>query len=81
MIVSELNPGRFKDGPAHYPTTQGSLKSLLTDHWHLILSDSGKAELYAWQTDPREETDLSQTEAGKLIVSDLKERLNTQLGK
>jgi arylsulfatase A-like enzyme len=80
-IISELSPGRFKDGPSYYPATQGGLRSLLTDEWHLIVSDSGKSELYAWKRDPREENDLAKTEAGQVVVRELLERLNSQVGR
>jgi arylsulfatase A-like enzyme len=80
-IVSELSPGRFKDGPSHYPVTQGGLKSLVTDEWHLIVSDSGKSELYAWRRDPKEENDMAHTGVGQIVVRELTERLNSQLGR
>src|SRR5262249_4451695 len=40
-ILSEVSPGRFKAGPPNYPTAHGGgLKSLITNQWHFILSES-----------------------------------------
>jgi arylsulfatase A-like enzyme len=76
-ILSEVNPGRFKGGPPNYPTADGGgLKSLITKQWHLILSESGSAELYAWRQDRREVNNLAETFAGRAAVKGLKRQLD-----
>jgi len=74
-VVSELSPGRFKDGPVNYPTTKGSLKSIVTSEWHLIVSDSGETQLFAWRRDPQESNNLAETSAGRVIADELKQQL------
>jgi hypothetical protein len=74
-ILSELSPGRFRDGPSNYPASRGGLKSLITDEWHFIFSESGDAELYAWREDPKETRNLAG--ASRPVVEELKQRLNS----
>jgi arylsulfatase A-like enzyme len=74
-VLSEVNPGRFKEGPPSYPTSAGGLRSLVTDQWHLILSQSGTAELYAWRADRNETQNLSETPAGQAAILALKRDL------
>lgn len=73
-VVSEVSPGRFKEGPPSYPTTSGWLKSVVTDRWHLIRSQSGRTELYAWGDDREEARDLATTPAGQAVIPEI-ERL------
>ncbi len=72
--LSEVNPGRFKEGPSNYPTTSGWLKSVVTDRWHLLRSETGRTEIYAWQEDREEAHDVSATPGGAAAIADL-ERL------
>lgn len=74
-VLSDLQPGRFKDGPANYPTTKGRLQSLVNQQWHFILSENDQAELYAWREDPGEKRNLADTEHGKKIVDEFRKRL------
>jgi hypothetical protein len=67
-VVSEVSPGRFLESPPNYPTTAGRLRSVLTDQWHLILSDSGTRELYAWHEDRDEARNLAETPAGRAAI-------------
>ncbi len=60
---------RNADAPRHWPNHAGWLKSLITDRWHLILHQSGRAELFDWQTDPQETNDLARE--GHPAVRDL----------
>ena len=76
-ILSEVSPGRFKAGPPNYPTVRGGgLKSLITNQWHFILSESGSAELYAWRQDRRELDNLAETPAGRVMVEGFKRHLD-----
>jgi arylsulfatase A-like enzyme len=74
-VLSEVSPGRFKEGPPNYPTTAGGLRSLVTDRWHLILSESGHAELYAWREDRDEARNLADTPAGRQTIRELTQDL------
>lgn len=80
-VLAEVSPGRFKAGPLNYPTNSGGLKSLITDRWHFILSESGGAELYQWRADRRERHNLAHTAEGRALVDDFKRRLDGILGK
>ena len=72
-VVSEL--GRNDKGPATYPSTKRDLQSLIADQWHLILSSDGATQLFAWRSDPRESEDLAQTDAGRVVVEELRQKL------
>ena len=74
-VVSEVSPGRFKQGPPSYPTASGGLQSVVTDRWHFIRSESGRRELYAWREDREEQHDLAATPAGQAVMGDLERRL------
>jgi hypothetical protein len=80
-ILAEVSPGRFKAGPLNYPASAGGLKSLITDRWHFILSESGRAELYQWREDRRERHNLAHTPEGRALVEDFKRHLDRILGK
>jgi arylsulfatase A-like enzyme len=69
-VLSEVTHTR--DGPPAYPTSGGSLTSLLTSEWHLVVSTTGETELYAWPRDRRERVNLAETEQGRTVVADLK---------
>lgn len=73
--LSELahNP----DAPKHWPNQNGWLKSLVTDRWHLILHQSGRAELFDWQADPKELHDLARDR--HLVVEQLTAKLTSRL--
>jgi hypothetical protein len=79
VALSELSPGRFKSGPPNYPTTAGGLKSLVTAEYHLIVSESGRAELYRWQDDPQEARNLADDPQLQPVVERLKQQLETLL--
>ena len=69
-VLSEVS--RVPDGPVGYPTRAGSLTSLVTPEWHLIMSSVGDAELYEWTRDPSERANLAESPQGRAIVEDLK---------
>jgi arylsulfatase A-like enzyme len=78
-VLSELSPGRFKSGPPGYPTTGGGLKSLVTDEWHFIVSESGRTELYRWRKDPQEAHNLADGPEARAVVEQLKRQLDVLL--
>jgi arylsulfatase A-like enzyme len=82
-VLSELSPGRFKAGPPNYPTSRsrGGLKSLITDQWHFIISESGVTELYAWREDRQELRNLAESPEGQITVQDFKRHLDEILRK
>jgi arylsulfatase A-like enzyme len=77
--LSELSPGRFRHGPPNYPTTEGGLKSLVTKEWHLITCETGRAELYRWQKDPKESHNLAGDPEAQVVLQQLKQQLEALL--
>ncbi len=77
LVLSDLSPGRFKDGPPIYPSTRGGQRSLITPQWHFILSESGQAELYAWRDDPNETRNLAGSPSGRIVVEEFRQKLNS----
>jgi arylsulfatase A-like enzyme len=73
--LSEL--ARNPDAPKHWPNQDGWLKSLVTDRWHLILHQSGRAELFDWQADPQELNDLARERHP--VVDELTAKLTSRL--
>jgi arylsulfatase A-like enzyme len=80
-ILAEVSPGRFRAGPLSYPTSSGGLKSLITDRWHFIVSESGRVELYAWREDRRERHNLAGTPEGRSVAENFKRHLGSIIGK
>ncbi|MCC7353649.1 MAG: sulfatase-like hydrolase/transferase [Anaerolineae bacterium] len=72
-VLAEVS--RKGGGLPHYPAAAHSLRSLVTDEWHFILSDTGRAELYAWRADPKENHDLVDTPEGRIVVKKLLQQL------
>ncbi len=56
-VLAEVDEGRNND-PSE-PISRGPMKAILSDGLHYILNGDGVEELYDYQEDPREETDLS----------------------
>ena len=54
----------------------GAMKSLVTSQWHLITHEKRGDQLYHWETDPREVSDLVKTDMGQAAVTPLKSHLN-----
>jgi len=78
-VLAELTSGRFKGGPPNYPTSQTELKTLITEQWHYISSDSGREELYAWPKDLDESENLANNREFSKIIGELKTKLHRQL--
>jgi hypothetical protein len=55
-------------GPSGYPTSRGSLSSLISRDWHMIVSTSGEAELYAWPRDPEERITSPRPNTGRPLL-------------
>lgn len=51
--------------------TTGSMQTLVTPRWQLIVHDKLGAQLYDWRSDPGEAHDLARTPEGRPIVSSL----------
>jgi hypothetical protein len=58
-----------------YPSANGGLRSLVTEEWHLVLSESGHTELFAWREDPKESSNLAQSQVGRQVVLDCQRQL------
>jgi arylsulfatase A-like enzyme len=54
-------------------------KSFVTRRWHCIIYESGQAELYDLQKDPKETRNLADTPAGAGVVEEFKSRLRKGL--
>jgi arylsulfatase A-like enzyme len=64
-VLSEVT--MTPQGPSGYPTSHGTLTSLVTREWHLIVSTAGTVELYAWPIDPAEAQNLATGPEGRNI--------------
>jgi len=51
--------------------TNGDMKALITDHWHLIVHSKLGVQLYDWSTDPAELHNLAETPEGRDTASRL----------
>lgn len=68
-VLSEVS--RAGGGPSGYPTTSGTLTSLITQDWHLVVSTTLDAELYAWPRDREERVNLAASQEGQRMVAEL----------
>jgi arylsulfatase A-like enzyme len=78
-ILSELSSGRFKGKAPNYPTADGGLKSLITDRWHFVRSETGHVELYAWHEDRQESRNLAESPATQAVVEEFNRQLQELL--
>lgn len=67
--VTEVARRRFV--PKGWPTSQGGLQSVFSEHWHFITSETGKRELYDLAADPAESTNLVDDTGTSRAVADL----------
>jgi arylsulfatase A-like enzyme len=72
-VISELS--RVENAPDTWHNSKGWLKSIINSRWHMILHESGRAELYDIQNDPGETVDLANTPEGKEVVKKLEAEL------
>jgi arylsulfatase A-like enzyme len=76
-VISELS--RVENAPDTWHNSKGWLKSIINSRWHMILHESGRAELYDVQNDPGETVDLANTPEGKEVVKKLEAELLDRL--
>jgi arylsulfatase A-like enzyme len=59
----------------------GSMKSLVSPQWHLIIHQGLGDQLYDWVHDPNESNNLADTPQGRTVVLDLKSKMQDILQK
>jgi arylsulfatase A-like enzyme len=74
-VLSEVS--HVDKGPPGYPTSAGSLRSLITREWHVIVSSSGSTELYDRQHDAMEVTNVASDDAARQVLERLRELIST----
>ena len=77
VAVSEIPYGRGM--PSVFPIASGGLRSVQTEQWHLIVSESGRAELYDLVRDRAELKNLADEPAFADVLSKLQERLDLEV--
>jgi arylsulfatase A-like enzyme len=76
-LLSELN---FAPGlPASFPVSKGDMKSLIMGRYHYIKNGDGSEELYDFETDPAEQSNLIGSGAGQATAARLRVSLSTIL--
>lgn len=84
-ILSELAQNKYEDGQDRsanhqVPTsTTGSMQSLVTPEWHLILHEKAGQQLYDWVHDPGESHNTIGTPEGQEVAKQLTERMQAIL--
>jgi len=61
-------------------STTGSMESIATPRWHLILHETAGGQLYDWTRDPAESNNLANTQEGSAILRELKLQLEQRTG-
>ena len=61
-------------------STTGSMESIATSRWHLILHETAGGQLYDWTRDPAESNNLANTQEGSAILRELKLQLEQRTG-
>jgi arylsulfatase A-like enzyme len=84
-VLSELAQNNYSmnphEGPAHpVPTAgTGSMKSLVSGRWHLIVHKSFGDQLYDWVYDPGESVNLIDSPQGQAVAGTLSSRMRDVL--
>lgn len=78
VAVSEVS--RRRGVPAAWPTASGWLRSIQTDRFQLIVSETGKLELFDLASDPGQTRNLAPDSASSDVVARLRQRLDTEVG-
>jgi len=65
MPLSEM--GEFFAAAPPSPARDGSLKSLVSGDWHYVVREDGNTDLFNLRQDPKELSDLAETDEGKLL--------------
>jgi arylsulfatase A-like enzyme len=77
LVLSEIS---FTPGyPKWYPVTRGDMKSLVLEQYHYIKDGDGREELYDFENDPFEKTNLSATGAGQSVLQKFRTSLDKLL--
>lgn len=82
--ISELAQNKYRGkrdvlADQKIPTaTTGSMATLITEHWQLIVHQRSDAQLYDWTRDPGETNDLAKTPEGKSVINNLLQEINAQ---
>jgi arylsulfatase A-like enzyme len=81
-LLSELGL-QTRDVPEQYPILRGkgSLDSLIVDRYHYIKSGDGREELYDWQSDPSEKTDLVRSDVAQRTMEEMRKTLERTLAR
>jgi hypothetical protein len=66
-ILSETTSMAFSDDP-RYPATRGPMKSVVLGQYHYIKNGDGREELYHFDVDPQEQTDLAGSPLARTIL-------------
>ncbi len=77
LVVTEV--ARRSTVPYSWPSSRGWSRSVITDRWQLIVRESGDTELYDVVSDRSERHNLAETEEGRVVVVDLRGRLDRVL--
>jgi arylsulfatase A-like enzyme len=80
MVVSELERPRIGGMPKNWPVAQGWLKSVTDNHWHFILQEHGKRELFNLDADAKEENDVGGLAESQARMEEMKRQLEKELG-
>lgn len=66
--------------PESWPISKGGMKSLVARGFHYIRNGDGREELYDFDNDPLEKSDLAGTEKGNQLIELMRESLRDKYG-
>jgi arylsulfatase A-like enzyme len=69
-LLSEV--GQVKNRPAWIPSSRGSVRALTSGGWRYIQNSCGDEELFDFDHDPLEQSDLRQSDAGRAALASLR---------
>ena len=76
LAETDIMSKEDKEAGRTVPTAvDGAMKSLVTPQWHLITHEKRGDQLYHWQTDPGEATDVAKTGVGQATMAPFESRL------
>jgi hypothetical protein len=77
VAISEVS--RRRGVPTAWPTASGGLRSIQTARYQLIVSETGRLELFDLVADPAQARNLASDAASAGIASGLRERLAREI--
>jgi arylsulfatase A-like enzyme len=80
LAVSELDRYGSGDPQRNGAIAHRWLKSVTDDHWHFILQEGGKRELFNLDADPKEEKDLGGLAESQARMEEMRHQLEIKLG-